>query len=136
MATNEGIQSVVDELVAANRILYRHGIVDAFGHVSARHPLNPDRFLIAVNIAPARVTAAHIIELDLAGNPSAGDDRPLFLERFIHAEIYRVRRDVGSVVHSHSASVIPFGVVPTAPLRPLTHSCGFLHPAAPVFEAS
>jgi ribulose-5-phosphate 4-epimerase/fuculose-1-phosphate aldolase len=125
---------VINELVAANRILFRQGIVDAYGHVSARHPQIPDAFLIASGKAPALVSADHIVELDLDGRGIRGIPQSLYLERFIHAEIYRARSDVGAVVHSHSPSVLPFSVVPTAQLRPICHMSGFLHPGAPVFE--
>ena len=125
---------IINELVAANRVLFHQGVVDAFGHVSARHPQIPDAFLIASSKAPAFVSADHIVELDLDGREIRGIPQSLYLERFIHAEIYRARSDVGAVVHSHSPSVLPFSVVPTAQLRPVCHMSGFLHPGAPVFE--
>jgi ribulose-5-phosphate 4-epimerase/fuculose-1-phosphate aldolase len=128
------IDSVTKELVSANHILFRHQVVDAFGHVSVRHPGNPDTFLISSGKAPALVTQQDIVELDLDGRAVQGIAQSLYLERFIHAEIYRKRRDVMAVVHSHSPSVVPFSVVPSMPLRPIFHMAGFLHPPAPVFE--
>ncbi len=125
---------VINELVTANRILFRQGVVDAYGHVSTRHPQIPDAFLIASGKAPALVSADHIVELDLDGQEIRGTPQSLYLERFIHAEIYRARPDVGAVVHSHSPSVLPFSVVPTAQLRPICHMSGFLYSGAPVFE--
>jgi HCOMODA/2-hydroxy-3-carboxy-muconic semialdehyde decarboxylase len=125
---------VLDDLVAANRILYRQGVVDGFGHVSARHPDRGDRFLLARSMAPAQVAHADILEFDLDGTPvDPAGPRP-YLERFIHGEIYRARPDVMAVVHSHSPSVVPFGVVPSVPLRPICHMSGFIGAAAPVFE--
>jgi ribulose-5-phosphate 4-epimerase/fuculose-1-phosphate aldolase len=126
--------ALIQDLVLANRILYDQGIVDAFGHVSVRHDKRRDCFLLARNMAPGLVTAADIMLFHLDGNPVAGDPRPVYLERFIHSEIYRVRSDVGAVVHSHSPSVIPFGVAKRAPLRPLFHMAHFLPEATPVFE--
>lgn len=126
--------SVASMLVQANRILARKQILDGFGHVSARHPERPDRFLIARSMAPALVSAADIMTLDLSGEPCDGDTRKPFLERFIHAAIYKARPNVGSVVHSHSPAVIPFSVVPSAPLRPTCHMAGFIIDQAPVFE--
>lgn len=128
------IKPLIDELVVANHILYRERVVDGFGHVSIRHPDNPDRFLIARSMAPALVTASDILELDLDGNPVMKNAPPSYLERFIHGEIYRARPDVTAVVHSHSAAVIPFGVVPGATLKPISHMGGFIGQGAPVFE--
>ncbi len=122
------------DLVDANRILYRQGVVDGFGHVSQRHPRNPEKFLLARSMAPGLVTARDIVTYDLDGNPPRGEKRKSYLERFIHGEIYRARADVNSVVHSHSPCVVPFGVVSGAPLRPICHMSGFLHPQAPIFE--
>jgi HCOMODA/2-hydroxy-3-carboxy-muconic semialdehyde decarboxylase len=57
----------------------------------------------------------------------------VFLERFIHAEIYRVRPDVMSVVHTHSAGVIPFSVS-QVPLRAMFHNPSFLAAGVPVWD--
>jgi ribulose-5-phosphate 4-epimerase/fuculose-1-phosphate aldolase len=126
--------ALIDDLVAANRILYHQGVVDGFGHVSARHSMHSDAFLLSRSMAPALVTAQDIQALDFDGNNLTGDLRPSYLERFIHAEIYRRRADVGAVVHSHSLSVIPFGVVGEVPLRPVYHMGGFLGAGVPIFE--
>ncbi len=126
--------ALVDELVIANRILFNQGVVDAFGHVSVRHDKAPDRFLLARNLAPALVTADDILEFDLDGNPLAARGRPVYLERFIHGEIYRARPDVAAVVHSHAPAVVPFGAVPSQTLKPIWHMSGFLGEGVPVFE--
>lgn len=123
----------IDDLVAASRILARHGVLDAYGHVSARSLDRPDRFLMSRSLAPALVTAADIMELDLDSEPARGESRKRFLECFIHGEIYRARADVMAVVHSHSATVIPFGIT-TTPLRPVYHMGAFLGSGTPVFE--
>src|SRR3954469_17637470 len=102
-------QAVVEDLVAANRILADQGVLDAFGHVSIRQPDNPNRFLMSRSLAPALVKAEDIMEFDLDGNPTDQRGRGMFLERFIHAEVYKARPDVNAVVHSHSPGVIPFG---------------------------
>jgi ribulose-5-phosphate 4-epimerase/fuculose-1-phosphate aldolase len=133
-SSRPSLAGIVNELVAANRILFRQGVVDAYGHVSIRHPQLPDAFLISSGKAPALVSPEHIVELDFDGREIRGTPQSLYLERFIHAEIYRARPDVGAVVHSHSPSVLPFSVVPSAPLRPICHMSGFLHSGAPVFE--
>src|SRR5262245_8588660 len=99
---------LIRDLVHANRILFREGVVDGFGHVSARHDRDPGRFLLASGIAPGTVTAADIMEYDLDCRPLDQRGRRMYLERFIHGEIYRARPDVRAVVHSHSPSVIPY----------------------------
>jgi HCOMODA/2-hydroxy-3-carboxy-muconic semialdehyde decarboxylase len=126
--------SLVADLATANHILYDQRVVDAFGHVSVRHDKRPDRFLLARNMAPALVTAADIMEFDLDGNPIGGGGRSVYLERFIHGEIYRARPDVGAVVHSHSHAVIPFGAMRSHKLRAILHMGGFIGTETPVFE--
>ncbi len=125
---------LIADLVTANRILFDQHVVDAFGHVSVRHDKRPDRFLLARSMAPALVAAADILEFDLDGNPIAANGRAVYLERFIHGEIYRVRPDVVSVVHSHSHAVIPFGVVRSHKLRAIFHMSGFVGAETPIFE--
>src|SRR4030095_6641627 len=112
--------ALVEDLVAANRILVHQGVVDGYGHVSVRHDRDPQRYLMSRSIAPELVTANDIMEYDLDSSAVDARGRTSYLERFIHGEIYRARPDVKAVVHNHSPSVIPFGVS-TAPLRPLYH---------------
>jgi len=130
---SEAIASAIRELVDANHILFDQGVVDGFGHVSMRHPVRPDHFLLARSMAPALVTEADVLEFDPNGVATEGSPA-VYLERFIHSEIYRTRPDVVSVVHSHSPAVVPFSVVSGTKLRPICHMCGFLGAAAPVFE--
>jgi ribulose-5-phosphate 4-epimerase/fuculose-1-phosphate aldolase len=132
--TGEAAKLTIQELVDANHILFDQGVVDGFGHVSARHPDRPDRFLFARSMAPALVTEKDVLEFDSEGAPVEKGGPPPYLERFIHSEIYRRRADVSAVVHSHSPSVVPFGVVKAAKLQPMFHMCGFLGPRTPVFE--
>lgn len=126
--------ALIADLVSANHILFDQGVVDAFGHISVRHDKRPDRFLLARNMAPGSVTADDIVEFDLDGNPVNANGRRVYLERFIHGEIFRRRPDVISVVHSHSHSIVPLSVVKGTPLRALFHMAGFIGTAAPVFE--
>jgi ribulose-5-phosphate 4-epimerase/fuculose-1-phosphate aldolase len=124
----------VRELVAANRILASQKVLDGFGHVSVRHDADPSRFLIARSMAPALVTASDIVACDLDGTVHDTAGRRSYLERFIHSAIYRARPDVHAIVHSHSPTLIPFGVTGTR-LRPVCHMSGFLGGGgAPVFE--
>src|SRR2546427_4356403 len=102
--------SLIEDLVAANRILADQGVLDGYGHVSARHDHDPDRYLLSRSLAPALVTASDILEYDLDSDPVDARERTLYVERFIHGEIYKARPDVRAVVHHHSPAVIPFGV--------------------------
>src|SRR3977135_2687093 len=94
--------AAIDDLVAANRILYRQGVVDGFGHISIRHPERKDRFLMSASLAPGRVSKADIMEFDLDAKPLEQRDRPIYSERFIHSEIYKARPDVNDRLASHS----------------------------------
>jgi ribulose-5-phosphate 4-epimerase/fuculose-1-phosphate aldolase len=125
--------ALLDDLVAANRILYDQGVVDGFGHVSVRHDKDPNRYLLSRSMAPALVTGEDILEYDLESNPVEPKGRVSYLERFIHGELYKLRPDIVAVVHSHSPAVIPFADTGVT-LRPMNHIAGFLGAGAPVFE--
>src|SRR5580658_6587864 len=124
---------LVDDVVTANRILYDQGVVDGFGHVSARHDKDPGRYLLSRSMAPALVTSADIMEFDLDSNPVDARGRTPYLERFIHGEIYKVRPDVMAIVHSHSPAVLPFADTDVK-LMPMNHIASFLGAGPPVFE--
>jgi ribulose-5-phosphate 4-epimerase/fuculose-1-phosphate aldolase len=126
-------RELVEDLVAASRILAMHEVLDAYGHVSARSDRKSERFIMSRSLAPALVTGADLMELDADSEPLPGDKRKGFIERYIHGEIYRARPEVMAVVHSHSPSVIPFGVTRTK-LRPVYHMGSFLWSGAPVFD--
>ncbi|MFZ4122466.1 MAG: class II aldolase/adducin family protein [Caulobacterales bacterium] len=132
-SASSNFDKVQQELVLANRILYNTGVLDAYGHVSVRDPRSPERFLLSRNCPPRLVNAEDILIFGLNGEPVTPSKEPLYLERYIHSEIYRARPDVASVVHSHSVSVIPFGVT-AEPLRPIYHMGAFLAEGAPIFE--
>ena len=123
----------IADLVIANRIIADQGVVDGFGHISVRSAKNPNHYFISRSRAPGLVSADDIMEYDLDDNPVDARGRSSYLERFIHSEIYKARRDVQSVVHSHSPAVIPFGVS-DVPMRPISHMGGFLIREVPVFE--
>lgn len=125
--------ALVDKLVLANRILYSQGVVDGFGHISVRHDKSPELFLLSCSRAPGLVTRDDILVYDFNGDPVADTAQGSYLERFIHSEIYKVRPDVVSVIHSHSASVIPFGVTGNR-LRPICHMSGFLGSGSTLFD--
>jgi ribulose-5-phosphate 4-epimerase/fuculose-1-phosphate aldolase len=125
--------TLIEDLVAANRILAAEGVLDAYGHVSVRHPGNPNRYLMSRSRAPILVTADDIMEYDLDSNPIDAKGRTSVIERFIHGEIYKLRQDVHAVIHSHSPSVIPFGIT-QVPLRPVYHQATFLFGGVPVWD--
>jgi len=128
------LERVKNDLVIANRILAREEVADAYGHVSARNPDNPNSFFISRSLAPELVTVDDIVELDLEGNPVDGDERPLYLERFIHAGILAARPDVTAVVHAHAEDILPFGIANGTPLRPVIHSGSFIGAHIPVWD--
>ena len=125
------LNAVIDDLVVGNRILYVQDVVDSYGHISARHPHDPERFLMSRARAPGLVVASDIMEFGLDGELVHPDERPIYSERFIHSEVYKARPDVGAVVHSHSPTVVPFSVT-QVPLRPIR--AAFLYPEVPVFD--
>jgi ribulose-5-phosphate 4-epimerase/fuculose-1-phosphate aldolase len=128
------LETVVQDLVIANRILAKEDVVDAYGHVSIRHPDNPKHFFISRSVAPELVERGDIVELGLDGQPVRDETRPLYLERFIHAAIYEARPDIQSVVHAHAEDILPFGVAQATPLRPVVHSGSFIGAKVPVWD--
>ena len=132
------VETAITELVIANRILAHENVVDAYGHVSVRHPLDPKRFLLSSSRSPELVEAADILEFDLEGKVLAEEERdekrrPLYLERFIHGAIYEARPDVQAVVHAHAEDTLPFGIT-GVPLRPVIHSGAFIGAQVPVWD--
>jgi len=125
---------IARDLVIANRILAKEEVVDAYGHVSIRHPDNPNRFLIARSVAPDLVGAEDIVELALDGQPVRDEKRTLYLERFIHAAIFEARPDVTAVVHAHAEDTLPFGIADATKLRPVIHSGSFIGSEVPVWD--
>ena len=126
-------KGLLQDLVAASRVLARHEVLDGYGHVSARSDRRPDRFVMSRAVAPALVAAADLMEWDADSEALPGDKRKGFIERYIHGEIYRARPEVMAVVHSHSPSVIPFGVT-TVPLKPLFNTGAFIGEGIPTYE--
>src|SRR5262252_8201681 len=103
------VEDLLRDLVVANRILANEDVVDAYGHISVRHPDNPKRFFMARSLAPELVERHDLIEFDQAGE-SVNDKRQPYLERFIHAAIFEARPDVTAVVHAHAEDTLPFGL--------------------------
>ena len=128
------LDRIVRELVIANRILASENVVDAYGHVSHRHPDDPGRYLLARSVAPELVDRGDIVEFTLDGTPTREEKRALYLERFIHGAIYEARPDVQAVIHNHSPSVLPFSVTKKK-LRPLHHMCGCMGNNVPTWDS-
>ena len=127
------LEVALNELVIANRILANENVVDAYGHVSVRHPGNPDRFFMAHMLAPPEIVEhKDLIEFTHDGK-AVSDNRTPSIERFIHAGIYEARPDVQAVVHAHAEDSLPFGIS-DVPLRPVIHSGSFIGTHVPVWD--
>src|ERR1700728_2811740 len=123
----------IEDVITASHILTNEGILDSFGHVSARSAKNPDHFFMPRAMPPALVSRADIVEVGLDCQAVAPDAPRLNGERYIHCEIYKARSDIQSVIHTHDLAVIPFGLT-GIPLRPVVAQAGFLPPEVPLFE--
>jgi len=126
-------RAVLEDLAAAYRILAAEGVIDAYGHVSIRHPGNPNRYLMSRSLGPELVTADDIMEYDLDSTPVDPKGRLSVQERFIHGPIFKARKDVNVVIHSHAPAVIPFSIT-NVPLRPVYHMASFLWQGVPVWD--
>jgi HCOMODA/2-hydroxy-3-carboxy-muconic semialdehyde decarboxylase len=124
---------VLDELVTANRILAREGVVDSFGHVSVRHPDRADRYVLSRARAPECIELDDLMEFTLDGAPVDATGSQPYAERFIHGAVYAARPDVRAVVHHHSPSVIPFSIT-AAPLSPVMHMCAGIGMRVPTWD--
>jgi HCOMODA/2-hydroxy-3-carboxy-muconic semialdehyde decarboxylase len=114
------LDATLTALVLANRILAREEVIDDFGHVSVRHPLDPERYFLSRSRSPATVTRGDIMEFTLEGEQVGNDPRRPYSERHIHGAIYKDRPDVNAVTHHHARSVIPFTMTDVS-LRPMFH---------------
>jgi HCOMODA/2-hydroxy-3-carboxy-muconic semialdehyde decarboxylase len=129
------LDALIKDLVIANRILAKEDVVDAYGHVSVRHPDNPKHFFLSRSLAPELIEKEDIVELGMDGQPVNKDEkRSLYLERFIHAAILEKYPDVNAVVHAHAEDILPFGIASGTPLKPVIHSGSFIGPNVPVWD--
>jgi HCOMODA/2-hydroxy-3-carboxy-muconic semialdehyde decarboxylase len=124
---------LIEDLVAAYRILAEHGVIDAYGHVSVRSDRDSKRYFLARSLAPELVMPEDIMEYDLDSTPIDPRGRESVRERFIHGEIFKARPEVNAVVHNHSPTVVPFSVTMVA-MRPLFHMAAFVGEGLPNFE--
>ena len=126
-------RATLEDLASSSRILADQGVFDAAGHVSMRHPGHPERFLMSRSLAPQMIAADDIMEFDLDCNAVDPRGRNGFIERYLHGEIFRARPDVMAVTHSHSPSVIAFGLS-NVPMLAMYHNAAFLAAGVPVFD--
>ena len=122
------------EVAVANRILGHEGVIDAFGHVSLRHPERPDRYLLSRSRAPALVEPDDILEFTLDSEPIEPPTVQLYAERVIHGEIYKARPDVVAVCHHHAAAIMPF-CISGDPVVPVFHLGAAMGPVAPFWDS-
>ena len=128
------LTQALDELVTANRILAREGVVDSFGHVSIRHPDRPDRYLLSRARAPECIDVEDLMEFNADGTAIDPAGRRPYAERFIHGAVYDARPEVQAVVHHHSPAVIPFTVT-KAQLSPVMHMCAGIGSRIPTWDS-
>jgi HCOMODA/2-hydroxy-3-carboxy-muconic semialdehyde decarboxylase len=126
--------SIRMDLVTANHILANESVLDAFGHVSVRHPQRPRHFLLSCSRAPELVAAADILEFDADSEPVADGGQPLYIERYIHGEIYRARPDVRAICHNHAAAIMPFCIT-GVPIVPVYQHGAMIGPVVPVWDS-
>jgi ribulose-5-phosphate 4-epimerase/fuculose-1-phosphate aldolase len=127
------LDETLDELVTANRILADHDVLDAFGHVSVRHPDRHDRYLLSCSRSPRLVGRTDVLEFTLEGEPIDARERRLYAERPIHGRIYAARSEVNAVCYNHSPATIPFGTT-GIPLRPIFHMGSVIGSRVPVWD--
>jgi len=125
--------SQVLDLVIASRTLAEHGVIDAYGHASVRSESDPNRYLMARNLAPELVTEQDILEFDLDSNAIDAKGQAVYQERFIHGEIYKARPDVKAIVHNHSPSVVPFACT-GCEMKPIFHMSAFIGLGVPNWD--
>jgi ribulose-5-phosphate 4-epimerase/fuculose-1-phosphate aldolase len=127
------LKSVIRDLVAGNRILAHENVVDAYGHISVRHPDNPNRYLLSRARSPELVEEADIMEFELDGTPVDRQNRPIYIERPIHGGIFKSRPDVMAVVHNHCPEILPFAITKT-PMRAAVNAARSIGQMAPVWD--
>lgn len=128
------LDAAIAELVVANRILDHEGVIDNFGHVSVRHPVHRDRYLLSRSRSPGNVTRDDIMEFTLEGELLSKDHRWPYSERHIHGALYKDRPDVNAVTHHHARSIIPF-TMNNISLRPIFHMSSVIGKEVPIWES-
>jgi ribulose-5-phosphate 4-epimerase/fuculose-1-phosphate aldolase len=133
MSDTSRVELALKDLVIANRILAREGVLDGFGHVSIRHPSDPGRYFMSRSRAPELVTRDDLIEFKLDSTAINSNGRAMYAERQIHGCIYQLRPDVMSVCHNHAHSLLPFGVTGTM-IKPIFHMASVIGEEVPIWD--
>ncbi len=108
------------EVALASRMLANEGVLDAFGHVSLRHPDEPGRYLLARSRSPQLIEPQDVLEYTLDSEPVRPPKERQFAERVIHGCIFAARPDVTAVCHHHAPAVLPFAIA-GVPIVPVFH---------------
>ena len=122
-----------DRLIAANRILAREDVVDAFGHVSVRHSENPHHYVMSCSRAPELVEFDDLMEFELDGEAIDGQGRTPYGERMIHGAVFEARPEVNAVVHNHAYEVLPFGISEIS-MRHVIHVASVIGADIPIWD--
>jgi ribulose-5-phosphate 4-epimerase/fuculose-1-phosphate aldolase len=122
------------QLARANRMIANEGVLDAFGHVTIRHPSDPGRYLMSRSRAPELVEPDDILEFTLDSKPVKPTDLRLYGERVIHGGIYQARAEVNAVCHHHAPSILPF-CISGAELKPVYHLGATIGEKAPFWDS-
>ena len=128
------IADVLNQLVIANRVLAREDVIDDFGHVSVRNPIDPSRYFLSRSRSPEIVTREDLMEFTLEGEPIEQNGRGMYRERALHGATYMARPDVNAVTHHHARSVLPFATG-RVKLRPVFHMASVLGHDVPVWDS-
>ncbi|MBX6329587.1 MAG: class II aldolase/adducin family protein [Pseudolabrys sp.] len=123
-----------ERLARANRLIANEGVLDAFGHVSMRHPTDPTRYLLSRSRGPELVQADDILEFDLDSQPVKPPTARLYSERVIHGEIYKARPDVNAICHHHALSILPF-CISGMELKPVDHLGATMGETVPFWDS-
>jgi ribulose-5-phosphate 4-epimerase/fuculose-1-phosphate aldolase len=129
----DDLSDVRYQVALANRMLTNEGVLDAFGHVSMRHPTDPNRYLLSRSRSPGLIEAADILEFTLDSQPVDKPTVQLYAERVIHGCIYQARPDVTAVCHHHAPAVMPFCIA-GVPIVPVFHVAAVLGETVPFWD--
>src|SRR5471030_1891020 len=115
-------------------MIANEGVLDAFGHVTMRHPTDPGRYLMSYSRAPELVQAEDVLEFTLDSQIIKPVEMRLYGERVIHGEIYKARPEVNAVCHHHAPSILPF-CISGVELKPVYHLGATLGDKVPFWDS-
>jgi L-ribulose-5-phosphate 4-epimerase len=127
----DGIEQLNEDIIAASRILSREGLVQGFGHVSARIP-DSDLFVITPRIALELVQPGQLVVVNLQGQVLEAPAPPSF-ETALHTAIFNARPDVNAITRIHARTANIFSVTDT-PLDAVHNHGSFFSGGVPVFR--